>query len=106
MKGYSIHWLKDVNLSFKCCRASLNGTLSGIPRFLCKSQLDLTGRIATDYGKTSGKITFQWHFSLSTEGFCQYLKVSWHSNMKNCTYCTMNYITTPTSLLLSFFNKY
>lgn len=55
MKGYSIHWLKDVNLSLKCCRTSLKGTLSGILRLLCKSQLDLTGRIATDYGKTSGK---------------------------------------------------
>lgn len=65
-KGYAIHRLKYANLSFKCCRTSLRCTLSGIVRFLCKSRLDLTGRIATDYGKNIGKkkITFQWHLCL------------------------------------------
>lgn len=54
-----MYWLKDINLSFKYCRASLKDILSRIQSFLCKSSLDMTGRIATGYRKkTVGKNHF------------------------------------------------
>lgn len=55
MKGYSIHSLRYSNLPFKCGRVNLKDTFSEMQRFLCKSQLDLGSRMATDYRKTVEK---------------------------------------------------